>query len=334
VAVPGAAAADTTVRVVDDDVGPSLAIRGDAAASQLSVEAADGTATVRDPATALAPGDGCTAVDPHTVTCAVAAAELSARLGEGDDALTVLAGAWDILRLAGDAGDDRIDAALPTSARGAVIRGGDGDDELVGTGKDDIVNGNAGADTIRGGADADIIEGDEGADELYGENGADSLESDDDDTVLDGGAGNDYFDTSGSEEPVCGDGDNDQVGITYGVAPGPLYGADCEGGFDFDPDPVAVAARSVTFRVQCNDAYGPCHSTLIMRWKGKVAARRAYSAKGSRNQLVTLPVGRKLARALKRGTLLRMQIRGFHHEIAEGTDEVKVDEFWRVRAAR
>jgi hypothetical protein len=263
----------------------------------------------------------------------VGAAELSARLADGDDSLTVLAGSWDILRLAGDAGNDRIDAAVPAPDSGAVIRGGDGDDEIIGGPKDDILDGNAGDDTIRGGAGPDIVEGGEGADQLLGENGNDSIESDGDDTVLDGGAGNDYFDTSASEEPVCGAGDRDQVGITYDVAPGPLFGADCEEGFDFDPHPVSVGANTITFRVQCNDAYGPCAATLVMRFRRK-AVRRAYSGKGSGNHLVTLPVGRKLARALNRGVLLRMEIRGFHHETDEGTDEVEVDEFWRVRVAR
>ncbi|MEA2178768.1 MAG: hypothetical protein QOG77_2065, partial [Solirubrobacteraceae bacterium] len=116
--LPATAAADTSVRVVDDDVGTSLAVRGDIGASQLSVEEAGGTATVRDPATVLVPGRKCTAVDEHTVTCAVRGAELSARLGEGDDSLTVLAGSWDILRLAGDAGNDRIDARAPAPDSG------------------------------------------------------------------------------------------------------------------------------------------------------------------------------------------------------------------------
>jgi hypothetical protein len=333
--MPATAAADTSVRVVDDDVGTTLAIRGDAGASQLSVEAGGGAATVRDLGSVLAPGRMCTAADAHTVTCTVAEdAELTVRLGEGDDSLALLAGSWRILRLKADAGDDRINATGPVADLGSVIHGGEGDDEILGGREDDTVYGNAGDDTIRAGAGPDIIRGDEGADELFGQDGNDAIDSDEHDTVLDGGAGNDFFDTTASEAPVCGAGDRDQIGTTYGVAPGPLFGADCEDGFDFKPHPVAVGARTITFRVGCNDGDGPCASTLVMRFKRRFVARRDYSSKGTRSQLVRLPLTRRLARALGDGALLRMQIDGFHHETAEGTDEVIVDEFWRVRVAR
>jgi opacity protein-like surface antigen len=331
--LPATAAADTSVRVIDDD-GATLDVRGDAGASQLTVEAADGTATVRDPATVLVPGRKCTAVDPHAVTCTVGEAELVVRLGEGDDSLAVLTGSWSILRLKADAGNDHIDTTGLTADLGSVMHGGDGDDEILGGRVDDIVYGNAGDDVIRAGGGPDIIRGDEGADELLGEDGNDSVDSDGDDSVVDGGDGNDFFDTTASEEPLCGAGDRDQVGITYGVSPGPLFGDDCEDGFDFDPHPVSVGARAITFRVQCNDGDGKCDATLVMRLKRKVVARRSYSATGTKNRVATLPLTRRLGRKLARGALLRMQIDGFHHETAEGTDEVIVDEFWRVRVER
>ena len=111
-----------------------------------------------------------------------------------------------------------------SAVQGAVYRGGDVRDVLLGGGGDDLVtggraddwlNGGFGDDLVRGGAGADWIEDDSGgSDRLFGDAGDDVLQSDrfnvfarenDDRITLDGGAGKDqlhHLGTAGSQAHV------------------------------------------------------------------------------------------------------------------------------------
>jgi Ca2+-binding RTX toxin-like protein len=101
----------------------------------------------------------------------------------------------------GGAGNDTIDLSGVTTIK-AVVHGGEGNDVIIGTGKDDELFGDAGNDTLKGGngADmlfggvgADLLLGEGGKDKLFGEAGKDTLDGGADDDTLDGGADDDTF---------------------------------------------------------------------------------------------------------------------------------------------
>jgi Ca2+-binding RTX toxin-like protein len=137
--------------------------------------------TVDDAAGAL-PGAGCVAVDANTVWCAAVAdattaTNLSVTLGAGNDhALASSASTPGDVEVDGGGGDDVLDATgLPSTRsdsfhltgplRGRVdLRGGDGDDTLLGSPGSDTLAGGPGHDDLRGGAGTDIAD-DENADE-------------------------------------------------------------------------------------------------------------------------------------------------------------------------
>jgi Ca2+-binding RTX toxin-like protein len=95
------------------------------------------------------------------------------------------ADALDNLQFDGLGGDDRVDA----SALGGIeltVRGGDGDDVLIGSAFDDRFSGDAGDDVILTGEGRDTLFGGDGEDVLDGGPGFDQIVRDADDVVLNG----------------------------------------------------------------------------------------------------------------------------------------------------
>jgi Ca2+-binding RTX toxin-like protein len=105
----------------------------------------------------------------------------------------------------GEAGEaDEVDASVEN------VRGGDGDDILVGTSASNAFFGGPGNDTITGGDGDDSMYGGDGNDQLYGEEGGDLLYGEDGDDLLVGGNGDDLLDGwPGANQLEAGDGDAD-----------------------------------------------------------------------------------------------------------------------------
>ncbi len=129
----------------------------------------------------------CERIDGRSVACPMPSA-LTVELGDGVDHFSTFTGV----------------PSIPI-----VVRGGDGDDELIGHTSplgetfeggpgNDIVRGVAGDDTLRGGPGNDIVHGDAGNDSRHGDDGDDLLKPDNGETpgndVVDGGPGFDEVD--------------------------------------------------------------------------------------------------------------------------------------------
>jgi hypothetical protein len=144
--------------------------------------------TLSDTGAAVVPGDGCTAVDAHTASCAAppfAPESLAdglvvadAALGDGDDELRLTEpslGAGGLLFADGGPGND----LLAVGGAGGELRGGPGDDRLLGVG--------AAASTL--------LDGGGGRDELHGGHGSDTMSDGDlDGATVEAAPGPDVFD--------------------------------------------------------------------------------------------------------------------------------------------
>jgi Ca2+-binding RTX toxin-like protein len=73
------------------------------------------------------------------------------------------------------------------------IRGGAGDDLIIGGAANDVLSGEEGSDLIDGGAGNDLIRGHKGQDQLLGGVGDDVLDGGLEDDTLSGGTGNDVL---------------------------------------------------------------------------------------------------------------------------------------------
>lgn len=95
-----------------------------------------------------------------------------------------------ITLLTGEGGDDVLTAQIdmPFST---TMRGGEGDDSLVGSDLFDDLNGNQGADTVRGGGGGDWVLGGKDNDVLFGDAGNDFVQGNLGDDTADGGDGAD-----------------------------------------------------------------------------------------------------------------------------------------------
>lgn len=89
-------------------------------------------------------------------------------------------------------GDDSV-VVSPAISVPVTIRGGPGDDRLVGGSGNDLLIGEAGADRIQGGSGNDVLRGEAGADILHGGLGNDVLRGGFGNDVLIGGAGDDLL---------------------------------------------------------------------------------------------------------------------------------------------
>jgi uncharacterized delta-60 repeat protein len=113
--------------------------------------------------------------------------------GSGDDDVRILAG--NTADLEGGSGNDFLSAAGVdgTFTGGAYIRGGAGNDHIIGTKYSDNLGGDSGNDTLEGGDVHDLLAGGKGDDLLIGGAGGDSLRGGPGNDTLDGGSGFDEF---------------------------------------------------------------------------------------------------------------------------------------------
>ena len=101
---------------------------------------------------------------------------ITVRTGAGHDEVTAFELDPSIasnLTIAGEAGDDTLDAAAMTDS--VTLTGGSGDDSLIGGSGDDAINGQAGDDVVLGQDGDDGLLGGSGRDRLDGGNGNDRL---------------------------------------------------------------------------------------------------------------------------------------------------------------
>src|SRR3954468_15520313 len=212
-ALPAAAAADTTV-ASSGGVFSSLTITGDSvAADNSNISVAPGTpgnVTVSDVVN-LVDGDGAggCAVTGMTATCP-SPGTITASLGDGNDTITLQAGLESFFNtLSGDAGNDTLNGAEASDS----LNGGPGNDTL---------NAGAGFDFLDGGAGSDVLNGGPGQDtasyagrtnpvNLSPDGSADGGEAGENDQIandiesLDGGDGDDTLTgTATADDPNAG----------------------------------------------------------------------------------------------------------------------------------
>ena len=117
----------------------------------------------------------------------------------------------------GGDGDDRMNGNRGDD----VMDGGDGDDRMNGNRGDDVMDGGAGDDRMHGNRGDDVMDGGAGDDRLHGGHGDDVLSGGDGDDLLRGGAGDDQLAGGRGDDRLHGDAGNDTF----------TFGAD--GGYDF-----------------------------------------------------------------------------------------------------
>lgn len=168
----------STVELSEGIAGTTIAVIGNAQASQLSLTRASHVLHLSDAAGISTPG-GCVALTPVSVDCPLRSRleSVSVSLGPGDD-------------------DLEVDGPIPV-----VVSGGSGDDILVGGDAADTLEGGiGGSDVLRGGAGSDALIGGTRSvlespepDALFGGPGADLLLDKEacNGDVLDGGTGSD-----------------------------------------------------------------------------------------------------------------------------------------------
>ena len=204
-----ATAAATSISL--DPLNAGYLISGDAGESNaMTVSAQGGELVFKDPNVPLtaSPALSCPTQQEHEVRCSSAGFfVLTARLGDGDDALRVEGSAFTLATilfasLSGEAGNDTLVAGAPS----LVVFGGDGDDELDGTGNGDgVLVGGPGVDVIRGGPAKDEIAGSDGNDLLFGGPGTDIVKGDEGNDELHGGPDDDAMFGGAGADTLAGD---------------------------------------------------------------------------------------------------------------------------------
>jgi hypothetical protein len=207
-------------------------------ANRVTVRRQGGDFVVRDDGATLTAESPCTRVDEHTARCPVTEGAyglhgLAAGLGDGDDLLSVSGDLRVETSIAGEEGEDVVEAgpepdAIDGGPGGDRLLGGGGIDELsyatrtapvtvdlgretggeageedgiggfevlVGGSGNDVLRGAGVDETLDGGAGNDVLRGRGGADALFGGTGADRLAGDarDDRLYGDPAQGDDYY---------------------------------------------------------------------------------------------------------------------------------------------
>jgi len=171
--------------------------------------------------------------------------------GAGNDSLTVggldagLVAAGSTIVIAGELGDDVVDASLAT--RGLLLFGGDGVDRLIGGTGHDTVSAGAGNDSVWGNDGNDVLLGDDGDDLLYGNAG--------DDTVR-GGNGNDRMYGSSGRDDLDGEAGDDKAsgqGSSWDTLRGGLGNDSLSGGAGRD---IVIETANVDLQLRANRLYG------------------------------------------------------------------------------
>lgn len=133
--------------------------------------------------------------------------------GPDDDTIN----AFGVATVYGNGGNDQI---LGTS-RDDIVYGGDGDDQIYVLDGNDLVYGGSGNDAIYGDLGHDTIFGQDGEDYVFGAEGDDFVNGGNDDDIVQGGEGNDYVFGGDGSDLVLGDGGSDFVSGGFAS-----YGAD------------------------------------------------------------------------------------------------------------
>lgn len=238
---------------IEPEAGYTLTVRGDDETNRTAIASDAGGYTVRNENGALAPGSGCTAVDPNQARCATPQRagrhSLFVDGGGNDDILAVSTHSPAIkVELRGGTGDD----LLLGGTAGDLLVGGSGDDSLVGGDGNDRLDGGAGSDLLEGAAGTDTVTyggrsasiladlaagtgGEQGEDDEYGAvedltggRGSDRLLGDDGPNTLLGGTGKgrDWVMGRGGDDQLLahhadGGSGNDRIGATvYTCGPG------------------------------------------------------------------------------------------------------------------
>jgi Ca2+-binding RTX toxin-like protein len=182
--------------------------------SSLLAAATAAAALAAFPAAASANPTG--AVNGTTITVTGDGTDETITIGESNNLIT-LNGSTDLggstaaadgtfsLIVNAGAGADTVTIETPNLAAG-TINGGDGDDILNGTARNDVMSGGAGNDTLNGADGNDRILGNQGSDTFRGGNGNDEL-------IWNPGDGNDVMDGEGGggDDAVFNGGDNSEV---------------------------------------------------------------------------------------------------------------------------
>ncbi len=217
-------------------------------ANDLTVSGSAGSFGLVDLGAALSVVSPCSLVDVHSASCAAAGADsVVASLGDGDDQVTVTAGAPADLN--GGAGEDH----LTGGSADDNLQGGDGNDRLDGGLGADTLDGGAGHDVadyslrtspvgvsldgdrndgeasendavlssveeILGGSAGDVLAGNDAGNVLRGGAGDDNLSAGAGDDVLDGGAGDDTLRGGAGADSFAGGDGSDTVDARDNVA--------------------------------------------------------------------------------------------------------------------
>jgi Ca2+-binding RTX toxin-like protein len=173
---------------------------------------------VNDPGATITPAGGCVANGPNQATCpSTDVTQIRVSLGDLNDRAAIDASVPPLsseisgdpsVELVGGEGDDVLSGGVGTENRlfgdfdfgpeantdGAdTLTGGDGHDELVGGGKNDMLNGGAGDDEFIAGGGNDVMNGGDGFDRFDGGTGPDGAD------VVNGGRDLDSYNASDRE---------------------------------------------------------------------------------------------------------------------------------------
>ncbi|GIH93984.1 calcium-binding protein [Planobispora siamensis] len=162
--------------------------------NEVTIELENNNVFIRDGAGDVVAGAGCIAAGNDARRPAGTVTRIHVAAGDGDDSVRVTALKRAVLR-GGDGEDDLRGAGVADDIRGGAdnddLRGGGGNDTVFGNGGDDDMFGNAGNDELNGGAGNDNMSGGAGNDELNGNAGDDELNGNAGTDDLSGGAGTD-----------------------------------------------------------------------------------------------------------------------------------------------
>ncbi|MDA0158875.1 hypothetical protein OM076_01260 [Solirubrobacter ginsenosidimutans] len=239
-AMPATLPALASAASVSADAAGGITLRdtgSETNAVTVTLDAPTETWVIRDSATSLTAGAGCTQSAANEIRCAQTGERPSAYLGGGDDAFTAPQdGGWIVY------GEDGADQ-LAGGAGADTFFGGPGADTLTGGGGNDRLDGGTGDDTIDGGTGEDLItytsatapvtvDLTAGAGGQAGEHDAltgiedvtasGTLAGDDGPNFLTGAGGADVISGNGGEDTLVGEGGSDTLG--GGAGNDRLYG--------------------------------------------------------------------------------------------------------------
>ena len=141
--------------------------------------------------------------------------EFDVRLREGDDSIDLSTVAVPTTVRGGSGNDNIIGGTNDDILRGGagedVIFGGSGEDEIIGGADDDLLDGGDGDDFIRGGGGQDEVVGGDGDDQLQGNGGDDTIDGGSGNDIIEGQSGDDLIDAGVGDDVVTSGSGSDLV---------------------------------------------------------------------------------------------------------------------------